>query len=710
MSGWFGTSNGEVNDPFHGIEAGYRGRRNHQLGRIQRERQSGRSSRGPVQSKPASKPAVQTTYPKGSSGQIMKQEYKGYTLTTKQVKGGWQTSTSGRAGKKSHSGASKGQSINNAKNYVDQQTMIQVSSKEPAVKQAVKNAETKSKAYAAKIAKQDTAQAVQTANQVKTQAKRVIEQTKKDPSLTKEQKIAKFQQASRAAEAADAQKRAAQASEVERFNQAYQAKMQSEVNQAMQNKTLFTEASAQSVVKAMTPQTSGEQVAQQNRELELFKAAAAFRPVTMPNDFIAGSYTVRGAYNPTLKNYVVTVFQGTVNKEKKTFGQNEGEAAVSKFNEFKRLATMKAKYDAQESKIFTKGPSKVELVVTKSATLSGFLDGILGLFGIGGRTSRVDRMNRERYEAAMEAQKERTRRPIYTGQTPPSPTGSRPIYTGQNPKSGQSGPSPSPMSRPVPSGPDASILNRIADKERQIAKQSQERSTAVPQNIKSRTQAFDRKIKEFDQVVSEPVVSKPSVVASWSSMPTKSFAVQVNNGPSTPYATYEAAVQAYNAAVKTAETTPIVDASIQKRIDEARSQDGSGGAMTDPAAQIAPAPIVPAPAPIIPAAVIEQKIFEEVAPAPVVTASENYNDMVDASPAPVEILPQETKMIIDDEPPGAIVLPQPVTTYQTQTLPNNEWVVQQQAQRETAVAIDNNNSTLLLGAAALAGAVYLARK
>ena len=654
MSGWFGTSNGEVNDPFYGIEAGYRGRRNHQLGRIKRERQSGKSSRGRVQNKPASKPPVQTTYPKGSSGQIMKQEYKGYTLTTKQVNGGWQTTTSGRTGQKVHSGASKGQSINNAKNHVDQKTMIQVSSKEPAVKQAVKNAEIKSKAYAAKIAKQDTAEVVKTANQVKTQAKRVVEQTKKDPSLTREQKIAKLQQASRASEAADAQKRAAEASEVERFNRVYEAKLQNEVNEAMQNKTLFTEASTQSVVRSMTPQSSGGDIAQQNREIELFKAAAAFRPVIMPNDFIAGSYTVRGAYNPTLKNYVVTVFQGTVNKEKKTFSQNEGQAAVSKFNEFKRLATMKAKYDAQESKIFTKGTSKVELIVTKSATLSGFVDGILGLFGIGKMTLGP---------------------PSRSSQTSTTSRG--------------------------PSGPDASILNRMADKERQITQQSQEKSTAVPQNIKSRTQAFDRKIKEFDQVVSEPVVSKPSVVASWSSMPTKSFAVQVNDGQSTPYSTYEAAVQAYNAAVKIAETAPVVDASIQKRIDEAKSQDGSGGAMTDPAAQM--------PATHIPATVIEQKIFEEVAPAPVVTASENYNDMVDASPAPVEILPQETKMI-DDEPPGAIVLPQPVPTYQTQTLPNNEWVVQQQAQRETAVTIDNNNSTLLLGAAALAGAVYLARK
>jgi len=74
------------------------------------------------------------------------------------------------------------------------------------------------------------------------------------------------------------------------------------------------------------------------------------------------------------------------------------------------------------------------------------------------------------------------------------------------------------------------------------------------------------------------------------------------------------------------------------------------------------------------------------------SGSENYDTMVDAAPAPVQTYPQ------------------PVTTYQTTALPDNEYVIRQQSERETAVAIDNNNSTLLLGAAALAGAVYLARK
>jgi len=66
-----------------------------------------------------------------------------------------------------------------------------------------------------------------------------------------------------------------------------------------------------------------------------------------------------------------------------------------------------------------------------------------------------------------------------------------------------------------------------------------------------------------------------------------------------------------------------------------------------------------------------------------------------------------------DEPPGAIVLPnyeQPVTTYTAQDIVENNNAVRASNERSTAAALDKNNTNLLLGAAAIAGAVYLARK
>ena len=66
-----------------------------------------------------------------------------------------------------------------------------------------------------------------------------------------------------------------------------------------------------------------------------------------------------------------------------------------------------------------------------------------------------------------------------------------------------------------------------------------------------------------------------------------------------------------------------------------------------------------------------------------------------------------------NDPPGAIVLPnyeQPVSTYTAQDIVENNYAVRASNERSTAAAMDKNNTNLLLGAAAIAGAIYLARK
>jgi len=651
MSGWFGTSNPEVDSVFNGIEAGYARRRNAQrqryspMGRMTHDSRRGSTSRSNRAA--AATPATET------------QSYLGYTLTIRFSNGRWQTSASGRAGSKSFSGPSKGASVNNAKNWVDSKVVTKVTptattAVDPSIQRAVKAAEQKATKVATKQVKADTEAAKKAAFRQADAASMTAQRKAKDPTLTDAQKKAAFRQAEAASVKAAQQVKAAQASEAARFQRMYAAQQQKILNEEMAKRATFTEASAQSVVKAMTPSTDAGEVARFNREKARQEAARAFKPVPMPADFTAGSYTVRAAYNPRLQNYVVNVFQGEVNKEKKTFSKNEGAGASAQHMQWKSLVSKKAKYDAQESKIFTQGGQTVELVVTKSATLSGMLDSALAFLGLG-RMTVDNRVQRSRSMARKD---------------------------------------------PV----DRSIRQRMAEKERQIAQQAQERPKTMPQNIRSRTQAMERKVKQMDEVVSKPAVSTPAVVSKWSSMPTKSFAVKIN-GQSTPYDSYEAATAAYNAAVETVKSAPVVDASISERIRQAQSQDGSGGAITDAAAQtekiqqFKEASEASIPAPVIEETPLTQ-VMEQVAP----QTSENYDEMVQTQEEKLDYFHQASR---DSVP---TVYPQPVSTYQAMTVQENQWVqAEAQAAKNTDKLLDQQQ-LLGVGILALAGAMYYSRK
>jgi len=668
MSGWFGTSNQEVDSVFNGIEAGYARRRN-----AQRQRYSPMGSRHTHDARRGG--ASRSNRAAATTPATETQSYLGYTLSIRYSNGRWQTSASGRAGSKSFSGTSKGQSINNAKNWVDSKVVTKIAptattAVDPSIQRAVKAAEQKATKVAAKQVKADTDAVKKAAFREASAASASANRKAKDPTLTDAQKKAAFRQAEAASTRAAQQVKAAQASEAARFARVKAAQEQKILNQEMAKRHTFTESSAQSVVKAMTPSTDSGEVARFNREKARQDAARAFNPIPMPADFTAGSYTVRAAYNPRLQNYVVNVFQGEVNKEKKTFSKNEGAAASGQHMQWKSLVSKKAKYDAQDSRIFTQGGQTVELVVTKSATLSGMLDSALAFLGLGRMT--VDQMA------------ERSRMKKGEGRR----------FVDTDPRRGV------PSSPPV----DRSIRQRMAEKERQIAQQGQERSRVMPQNIRSRTQAMDRKVKEFDQVVSKPAVSTPPVVAKWSSMPTKSFAVKIN-GQSTPYDSYEAATAAYNGAVEAVKSAPVVDASISERIRQAQSQDGSGGAITDAAAQAEKIEqFKEASEASIPTAVIEEtpltQVMEQVAP----QTSENYDEMVLTQEEKLDHFHQASR---DSVP---TVYPQPVSTYQAMTVQENQWVqAEAQAAKNTDKLLDQQQ-LLGVGILALAGAMYYSRK
>lgn len=695
MSGWFGTGNPELNDPFYGIQAGYARRKSHQkkryysMGRMtvdqmaQRNRAAAAQRSAPV----ATRPSGETT-----------QKYLGYDLVTVYVDPTRTYSTSVKKGgitRKTTQGSSKGQSVNAAKNWVDSQVVTKV---DPSIQRAVKAAEKKATQVATKVVKQQTQQEKMKAFKQADAASMVAKKAAKDPSLTQAQKMQAFKQADAASVVAQKKAQAAQASEATRFARMKEAQQQKILNEEMAKRSMFTESSISPA--KMMPNTSSADLADQNRKATLLQMQNQFKPVTMPNDFVAGNYTVRAAYNPTLQNYVVSVREGNISLESKTYGKMEGDAAKNKFNTFKSLVTKKAKYDGEVSKVDSKGNYDIELQVIQASldnVAGGFLSGLMNMFGLGSRTSHIDRMNRERYEAAMEAQKERTRRPIYTGQKPPSPTGRRPIYTGQKPKPGQPGPSPSPMSRPVPSptGPDPSIMKRIEEAKREAskrpsipsgpdasimrrieeAKKAAETPSMVPQAVRSRTQSMATK----QMIPSGPDASiqrridaakKASVLkANWDKMPAKKFKVVVKRKDGSvaketaEMGDYAKALEVYESELLTVANNPDFYDKSQVIIPEAPVADGNGGDIT--------------------------MVIEDSAP-----VSENYDTMVDAAP----------------EPAPTPTYPQPVSTYQTTALPDNEYVIRQQSQRETAVAIDKNNTNLLLGAAALAGAVYLVRK
>ena len=133
----------------------------------------------------------------------------------------------------------------------------------------------------------------------------------------------------------------------------------------------------------------------QNNQLPVFTEAAEtpmtdnsqfiapFQPASMPADYAVGGRTMSAYYSPQAEKYFVTVRQGTVTLDQAEFHQGNHAQAIAKFNEWKALAIERANYDLQESLSVDKSGYRIDLVVTQAASVSGFLNGILNVFGLG---------------------------------------------------------------------------------------------------------------------------------------------------------------------------------------------------------------------------------------------------------------------------------------------------------------------------------------
>ena len=355
-----------------------------------------------------------------------------------------------------------------------------------------------------------------------------------------------------------------------------------------------------------------------------------FLPVSLPNDFIAGKYTVRAIYSGASTQYIVTVFSGNVSLQSESYTQNNDAAAINKFNTFTSLVTKKAKYDLEVSKTDTKGNYNIDLqvIVQKGGgssfddTLGGFFSGVMNMFGLGG-------------------------------------------------------------------GHDAVVKQRMAEKHRNLSLTAQETPNMLPTAMQGRTHSMYT--KNYNTIGSGLGESHGT---SWSSMPAKKFQVvvsRIRGGQATAIVKkypetgdYGIAVENYEAELLTIANDPgFYDEPVVKPPTDTPID---GGDLTDPTIYW-----------INPDGTVGTGPRSQMPDGSKEITYEQYQEILDA-PDP------------GDDPPGAIVLTQPTSTYQTQTLTENQWVMNQQSARENAVAMDSNNANLLLGAAALAAAIYLARK
>jgi len=614
MSGWFGTGNPELNDPFYGIEAGRRRRRNNQMQRKDKGR-----ARGPK------KPSVQQRQNKpiqNKANGATTQKYLGFELNTKQARVGWTTTiTQGRLPRYQTTGKSKGESVNAAKNWVDSQVVKKV---DPNMNRAVQQSEQKATRIAEKVAKQETAQVEKKAREVARSADIAVERIMKDPMVSPQQKKQIRAKANKAKMAAQRMVQNAKGGEKSRAKKMKAPMAQKILNEEVAKKRMFTETRPNPAA-LMPASTSPGDVAARNRDYTKMQMRNQWKPTTMPKDFVVGKFTVSASYNPKLQNYIVSIRVGNKIRKKKTFGKNEGQAALNKFKTFTSIAKKRAKYDSEVSKEDVKGKYTVKLVVKQKSLDSvagGFLSGLMNMFGLGrmslDQVANENRARAARGQTAMTQQEVRSSGPQSISVNRPGPT---PTGRGQQ------------MAKQMMERAQQQAESRQKAMSNELAKFRQgESASMTPPGMRNRTQSASTKAKSaVEQAVAQ--AEKQSILeADIEKMPAKTMEIQVIDNEtgqvvkSMETANYEKATEEFETELLTVANNPtIYEDQSKKTIPEAPVADGDGGDITKEA--VAPTPTTPAPA------------ARATVPAPTATAettvpvSENYDEMVKAAPS-----------------------------------------------------------------------------
>ena len=686
MSGWFGTGNPELNDPFYGIEAGHRRRRNNQMQRRDRGR-----ARGP---RKPSAPEQQQKQVRRKGNGATTQKYLGFELNTQQSRGQWSTSISqGRVPRHQTTGKSKGESVNAAKNWVDSQVVKKV---DPNMNRAVKKSDQKATQIVEKVAKQQTAQVEKKAREVARSADVAVSRVMKDPMASRQQKKNIQDRANKAKRAARGMVQNAKAGEKARAKKMKAPMAQKILNEEVSKKRMFTETRPNPAA-LMPASTSPGDVAARNRDYTKMQMRTQWKPVTMPKDFVVGKFTVRAAYNPTLKNYVVSIRAGDKIRKKKTFGKNEGQAALNKFKTFTSIAKKRAKYDSEVSKEDVKGKYTVKLVVKQKSLDSvagGFFSGLMNMFGLGRMSiDQVAKENRARAaqgQSALNKQEIMSRGPQSVQMRSRQP---RPTATGR----GQQ------MAQQMKQRAQQQMDSRQKVMSNKLAKfRDQQTPSMTPPGMRNRTQSASTKAKSpVEQAVAQ--AEKQTILeADIEKMPAKTMEIQVIDNEtgqvvkSMETASYEKATQEFETELLTVANNPTIYEDARKKVvPEAPVADGDGGDMTKEVVVAPPAP-TPTIAPPVPAA-------RATVPAPTPTetavttvpAAENYNEMVKAAPsATIEPMTDGDFYRTYQRPQEY----QPAPTYQAQTTTVTP--------APAASPGLTSNQAIGLGALALAGYVY----
>ena len=443
--------------------------------------------------------------------------------------------------------------------------------------------------------------------------------------------------------------------------------------------SMFTDASSESIREVTIPKTDPGEVARFNRAAAAAEKARQFKPVPMPADFNTGIYTVRAVYGERNKTYTVSVIEGTVVKEVKTFNQNQGMAAKVLHQQFKTLAAKKTNYDGQKPLSVSKTNYNVELQVTTAAAgLSGFFNGVMNMFGLGRTT--IDQMAAKNMRNAAS----------------PSQSSERARFA-----------------RRADSGIDRQRATQAAT---QAAMQSQSSERArfarradsgIDQqrliDAKAQQAVINQKMldkQKFEEASRASVViasKRPEVTANWSAMPAKSFKVITSRKDGTVVkesgviSDYKSAAEAFQTEVSTIENTPDFYDQDAPLVPEVPISTGDGGDITsnyqDPIiAQASAAQQAAAQAAAEQAAEAERFArraeLEAQQRAAAQTVSENYNELV-----------QSTE-------------PEPI--YRPLNLEDYPWILKQQASTALAPAAAHSHLGLVL--VGLAGLAYVTNR
>ena len=527
--------------------------------------------------------------------------------------------------------------------------------------------------------------------------------------------------------------------------------------------SMFTDASSESIREVTIPKTDPGEVARFNRAAAAAEKARQFKPVPMPADFNTGIYTVRAVYGERNKTYTVSVIEGTVVKEVKTFNQNQGMAAKVLHQQFKTLAAKKTNYDGQKPLSVSKTNYNVELQVTTAAAgLSGFFNGVMNMFGLGRTTidqmaaknmrnaaspsqsserarfarradSGIDRQRATQAatQAAMQSQSSErarfARRAEFEAQQRMKAAATQATQAGEGARFARRAEFEA-QQRTKAAATQATQATQAAmqSQSSERARFSRRADSGIDQqrliDAKAQQAVINQKMldkQKFEEASRASVViasKRPEVTANWSAMPAKSFKVITSRKDGTVVkesgviSDYKSAAEAFQTEVSTIENTPDFYDQDAPLVPEVPISTGDGGDITsnyqDPIiAQASAAQQAAAQAAAEQAAEAERFAQQAAAQAAAEQAAEAERF---ARRAELEAQQRAAAQTVSENYNELVQSTEPEPIYRPLNLEDYPWILKQQASTALAPAAAHSHLGLVL--VGLAGLAYVTNR